>query len=422
MQTIQEIKRKLAQLAKGGFFHVLCGNTLVKMIAFISSIVIVRLVDKDQYAYLTYADNLYNYVAAFAGLGMTSAILKFCAIAKSKEEDKAYFVFAMKYGTMFQLLLSLVIILYAIFGNIPFPQAKIIIYILILYPLLMNVLNTIMSYVRAHGENKLYINLAIIQTLIVFAGSIFFVVWMGIKGIAWARYIALAISILCSIKFLKMSLGGVKTVKLSSREIKAFMVMSLSMMISSLFTLIMPINEMTMVNQLLRNEVITANYKVAIMIPGQLSFITQSILVYFFTIVAKMDDGQAIWKLAKKVTAGTTVFIVAVSAIGVICSPFLIRTVYGDRYEDAITLSVIFWIVYGFNAAIRMIPMDFLLAMGIAKFNAVLAAVSCGIHLVLTYFAICLWGIWGAGIATGFIYICSAIAFWIYLRNKCLNA
>ena len=48
-------------MIKGGFFHIFVGNTLVKMIAFVSSIVIVRLVDKTDYAYLTYADNLYNY-------------------------------------------------------------------------------------------------------------------------------------------------------------------------------------------------------------------------------------------------------------------------------------------------------------------------------------------------------------------------
>jgi len=62
------------------------------------------------------------------------------------------------------------------------------------------------------------------------------------------------------------------------------MVMSISLMLSNLFSLIMPINEMTLVNELLRNETITANYKIAIMIPGQLSFVTQSIIIYYFTI------------------------------------------------------------------------------------------------------------------------------------------
>ena len=81
----EKIKSKLNGLIKGGFFHIFVGNTLVKMI------VIVRLVDKTDYAYLTYADNLYNYVVSFAGLGMTSSILKYCAAADTEQEDRAYF-------------------------------------------------------------------------------------------------------------------------------------------------------------------------------------------------------------------------------------------------------------------------------------------------------------------------------------------
>ena len=53
----QKVISKIKGLLKGGFFHIFLGNTLVKMIAFVSSIVIVRLVDKNEYAYLTYADN-----------------------------------------------------------------------------------------------------------------------------------------------------------------------------------------------------------------------------------------------------------------------------------------------------------------------------------------------------------------------------
>lgn len=45
----------------------------------ISSIVIARLVDKTQYAYLSYSDTIFGYVTLFSGLGLTSALLKVCA-------------------------------------------------------------------------------------------------------------------------------------------------------------------------------------------------------------------------------------------------------------------------------------------------------------------------------------------------------
>ena len=418
---IQALSQKIQNLFQGGFFHVFIGNTLVKMIAFVSSIVIVRLVDKVDYAYLTYADNLYNYVISFAGLGMTSAILKYCASAKSKEEDKAYFVFAMKYGTLFEAVLSILVVVYVTIFTTPFPEAKHIVYLLVLYPVFNNLFNTSLSYLRAHGENQTYAKAAVVQTLEVFVFSILFVLVTGISGIALARYCAILGAVLVVIPVLSKKLGKVSALKLTRKEIKTFMMMSISLTMSNLFSLIMPINEMTLVNELLHNEIVTANYKIAIMIPGQLAFVTQSIIVYYFTIVARTEDRNEIWKICKKVGLATAVIITAISFIGLILSPIIIRVVYGSKYADATSLCTIFWIVNALNAAVRMIPMNFLPAMGFAKFNAVMAAMSCMLHLAMTYFSIVKFGIWGVGVATGGVYFISGLIYWIYLRKKCLN-
>lgn len=417
----QKIINKIAGLAKGGFFHIFMGNTLIKMIAFVSSIVIVRLVDKTEYAYLTYADNLYNYVISFAGLGMASSVLKFCASAKTKEKDKAYFAFAMKYGTLFETLLSVIVVGYVTFATIPFPEAKGITYMLVLYPTLNNIINTILGYLRAHGENKMYSTAAVMQTFFVFVGSVSLVFVFGINGIALARYIAITIAIACTVKVLKQHLSGVKKVRLEKEEIKAFMVMSLSLMISNLFSLIMPINEMTLVNELIRDEIITANYKIATLIPAQLAFVTQSIVVYYFTIVARMDDKKEVWNTSKKVGWLNAGVIAVITVAGAVLSPLIIRLVYGTQYEDATSLSTVFWIVYAMNAAVRMVPMNFLPAIGVAKFNAIMAGVSCVVHFGIAYIAIHSFGIWGAGIATGIVYLASGICYWGYYRYICLK-
>ena len=111
--------------------------------------------------------------------------------------------------------------------------------------------------------------------------------------------------------------------------------------------------------------------------------------------------------------------ITGISFVGAVLSPVIIKIVYGDRYADATNLCIIFWIVNAFNAAIRMIPMNFLPAIGVAKFNAVMAAVSCILHLVVTYFSIIKLGIWGVGIATGGVYLISGLIYWFYLWKKC---
>lgn len=418
---ISLIKEKLQGLLRGGFFHIFFGNTLVKMIGFISSIVIVRLVDKNDYAYLSYADNLYTYVISFAGFGMTSAVLKYCATAQSKEEDRAYFSFAMKYGTAFETLLSIAVILYVSYATTPFPDAKGIVYALSFYPSVTNLLNTIMSYLRAHGENVKYSQSALIQTSVAFVGSAILVLKLGVTGIALARYIAVTCAILWVTKTIKSHCGGVKKKKLDKKEIKAFLSMSAALMVSSLFSMIMPINEQTLVNEILHSEVLTANYKVATLIPSQISFITQSIIIYYFTILAQKKNNKEVWKLSKQVGFLSAGIIILVTIVGIVLTPWIITFVYGEKYSDAIFLSIVFWIVHALNAAIRMVPMNFLPAIGIAKFNAGMAIGSCLVHFCITYFAISSWGIWGAGIATGITYVVSGVIYWLYYRRQCLK-
>lgn len=411
--------RKVKKLIENGFVHIFVGNTLIKMISFISSIVIVRLIDKTEYAYLAYADNLYNYVISFAGLGMTSAILKFCAAAESKEKDKAFFVFALKYGTLFEALLSVVVVLYVTWATIPFPEAKTITYMLVLYPTLNNIINTILGYLRAHGENQIYSRTAVIQTVFVFVGSVLFVILKGIKGIPFARYIAIVIAIISTIKIINKYTTNVGNINLNQEETRAFIIMSLSLMVSNLFSLIMPINEMSLINEMIRDEVITSNYKIATLIPSQLSFVTHSIIVYYFTIIAKMDDKRKAWETSKKVGCVSAIIIFSIAIVGAIVSPWIIRLVYGAKYNDASTLSTVFWIVYAINAGIRMVPMNFLPAIGVAKFNAMVAAISCIAHLGVAYVSISYFGIYGAGIATGIIYLISGIGYWLYYRYVC---
>lgn len=415
---IDKLKSQIQQLLAGGFFHILFGNTLTKMVAFISSIVIVRLVSKQDYAYLSYADNLYSYANLVAGLGMSTAVLKFCS-GKNQKEDKAYMLFAMKYGNLFQIVVSLLIVIYANTVPIPFPEARYLVTMLALYPVLTNVVTTIQNYVRAHFDNKLYVRMSVVQTISVFLCSVIFVLLIGVSGIVVARYAAIVLAIGVAWQFLKIHMSGVQAEKLDWKQIKAFLAMAISMMIGNLFSSMLANNEMALVNYLISDEIVTANYRVANLIPSQLTFITSSIVVYYFPIIANMNRGKTVWNKVKKIGALTGGLIFAVTVILMIFSPFIIQVAYGDRYNDALDLFQLFWIVYAINAGFRMIPLNMLPALGITKFNAFLSMGTCLVHVVIDYIFINVLGITGAGIASAIVYLVSGAIGWRYLYKVC---
>ena len=417
---IDKLKSQIQQLLAGGFFHILFGNTLTKMVAFISSIVIVRLVSKQDYAYLSYADNLYSYANLVAGLGMSTAVLKFCS-GKNQKEDKAYMLFAMKYGNLFQIVVSLLIVIYANTVPIPFPEARYLVTMLALYPVLTNVVTTIQNYVRAHFDNKLYVRMSVVQTIAVFLCSVIFVLLIGVSGIVVARYAAIVLAIGVAWQFLKIHMSGVQAEKLDRKQIKAFLAMAISMMIGNLFSSMLANNEMALVNYLISDEIVTANYRVANLIPSQLTFITSSIVVYYFPIIANMNRGKMVWNKVKKIGALTGGLIFAITVILMFFSPFIIQVAYGDRYNDALGLFQLFWIVYAINAGFRMIPLNMLPALGITKFNAFLSMGTCLVHVVIDYICINVLGITGAGIASAIVYLVSGAIGWGYLYKVCVK-
>ncbi len=415
------ISKKLKGLYKNGFFHVMIGNSLVKMITFVSSIVVVRLISKQEYAYLAYANNLYSYISLFSGLGLSTALLKYNSSTNSGGESKAYLMFAIKYGLIFQTLLTAAMLLYVVNFDIPFPEAKNIIYLLVLLPLLTYSFEVMQSYVRSKKNNRLYAKVGIVKAFLVLVLSIFFAQLIGVNGIPIARYIATLLPMLLMFIFIRQDLEGANRIKLDSSQVKKFVNLGVSLMIANLFSMIMPLNEMTLVNNIIRDEIITANYKVAMLFPSQLGFITGSIMIYYFPIISRMKDNKTILITAKKIQLVAGIIIGIICIAGFILTPLIIKLLYGQSYSDAKMLSRLFWIIYGINAGFRMIPMNILPALGRAKFNAILAIISSAVHFILDYVFISMYGISGVALATSMIYVISGMIYWIYLIKLCNN-
>lgn len=416
-----DLINRIRLLIQDGFFHILLGNTLNKMVAFASSIVIVRLVTKADYAYLSYADNLYSYINLFAGLGVSTAILKFCSPEREKGINKYFFILAMKTGVVFQLIMSLILVVYSATQTIAFQEARFLILIMVLYPVFVQMETTIQSYVRSMFQNKLYAKMGVVQTVTAFTCSVIFVLLIGINGIVFARYLAITMAIGIAIPFLKTDLPAkIKTIIPTVKEKKYFWKISISLMLANLFSMVMPINEMFLINQLIRDEVMTANYKVAILIPSQITFIANSIIVYIFPKVARKNEkGENVFKYSLKVGMILLLLIFGVCLVGEILTAPVIRLVYGKQYEDAIALSNIYWIVYGLNAGLRMLPMNILPAMGVTYFNFILSVITCLVHAVLLYIFIEGYGIFGAAYALILVYLFSGFLYWIYLYKYC---
>lgn len=413
------LRQEVTKLKKKGFFDILFGGTASKMVAFLSSIVIVRLVSKSDYAILSYADNIYSYVVLFSGIGMASAVLKYC-VQNDESKNKAYYNFSFKWGSIFQIAVLLLLLAVVTLGKLPFEGTKELLYSLVPYGFLYYWVQLFQSFLRSRFENRKYAISSFVQVVLTFVLSILAVISVGIIGVPIARAIAMITSVAIFIPTLKNYYANNKEdVQLSKSEIKEFMALALSMLVSNVCSMIMPNNEMFLVNNILKSETITANYKVATLIPSQLPFITSTLVVYFFPILAQKKSDLETWRYSVKIGKYTFLLNFVITLIGCVFTPFIIRIAYGDAYSDITTLSIIVWWSFFLNAGFRMLPMNILPALGYVKFNVIVAAVSAVTLFVFDWITLKTIGIYGAVVSRLIVNFVSGLIYWIYLYKKC---
>lgn len=407
----------LKKLFDGGFFHILFGGSLTKIIAFFSSIVIVRFVSKSNYGLLSYADNIYSYIYLITGIGFDYAVLKYC-VSDNDSKNKVIFDFALKIGSVVEIaIIVIAVTISLLFIPEEFVNARIYIYALILYPFLYYWIALSLAFIRARQMTKEYAYAGIIQSAIVFFVSVGLVFFINAFSVIVARYVgAITVIIYCSKKIIPYFKGCIK-ISLTPGEKKKFTVFGLSLVVANIFSMIMPINENFLVNNIIRDVSISANFKVANLIPQQLTFVTSAIITFYFPQFAKIEDKNEIWESSKKVGFFTVLIIAVVAFIGAIVSPIIISLVYGNQYSDINGLMMALWFMHFLNAGLRMLPMNILPAIGHTKFNVFLAIFSCFLHFAIDYISIKYYGINGAVIAGCIVYLLTSCCYWMYLKK-----
>ena len=416
---LKRITRTLKSAINGGLAYIMTGSILTKAITMISSIVLVRLVSKELYAYYSYATNLYGYIEMFNGLELSGALLVVCSKSDSKEKGGAYLRFCTKIAAVIQLFLCIGLCILVSCVSIAYPEARPYIYLYLPIPVASVIIQNIQSYNRAYQQNKRYSLMGVVRAAAITLFAVILVPFIGVSGMIVARMIACAIVIYIGGAFCYRNLKGVRKIELSAVEKKKLFILSSSMLVASFFSYLMPLNETYLVNTLIRDTTVTANFKVAGLIPQQLQLIAGGICVYVYPIIARIKNYKEAWKKIVKIGVYNAAAVIGIALIGILLTPFIILVLYGKQYMDSIALSRALWIMRMVNCAFRTVPCTLLPALGDTKFNFIASPVICVIHVVIDYFMIKSFGIAGVAYATIIVYALCAVFAWGYLHHYC---
>lgn len=404
-------KKTLNKLCATGLFDIFGSSIIVKIIGFMSSIILVRIVTKEAYGVFTVAWNIYSIAMLATGFGASYAILQLgCENSKDVQKKKDIFQYGWNYGFKANIIIGILVIILGLFFPFSIPAAAPLMRMMFLLPLIQFGVEYQSMYLRVEKKNRAYAIANIVNVGLVLLFSIVGACATQEKGFIIGRYVAYMILILLGIRLWNVPIHFRRT-QIAENEKKDFRHVALVSMINGGISQLLYLIDVFILGIVLPNESIIASYKVATIIPTALSFIPTALVTYIFPYFTEnRENGKWCLKRYLQVTEIMALVNGVISSILFIMAPFIIKLMYGTQYLDAIVPFRFLAVNYFFSGTFRSIAGNLLVTQRKLGFNTFVAVVSGILNIFADVLFILKLGSDGAAYATlSIVILCSVM-------------
>ncbi len=396
--------------------YVMLANIINKIIVMCTSMIVTRVLTKDDYGIWSYALNIYSYLTLVSGAGLATGALQFGTENYNNKKSYMFFSYCFKTGLLINLVLVFVSELISLFFPFPLSGAKTFI-MLIIPVLLLDYINEL-GYSVLRSQNKIrHYTMSLNFSSVIVAigtcvGSLF-----GVTGLVVGRYF----SSLCCVLFIAILVLNDRNFfnvrnKLSIEDKKNLWSYSIYVGISAAMNCIVYYLDITFIASMIRDTIDVSVYRVGTQIPVALQFIPNSIVIAVFPIIIyNKDNIKWIKSFLKKLYVEVFVLNIIICSIVIITAPVLITILAGKQYLSSAIILQILTIGYFFSGTFRTISVNVLAAFRRVKYGLFISIISCALDVLFNYCLIIKYKMIGAAYSTVLVNIITAFISFIYV-------
>ncbi len=424
MRIFSKVGEIVKKLIKTGFLYVFGSSVINKIIHFLSSIVLVRILSKTEYGVFAYAWNIYSLLVLFEGMGMAPAVLQLSSEnTNDRAKIKGVFDYGVKFGSIANLILMVIMILIGLFVPFKIEGSGILLILLAALPALQFFCASITNVVRSIKLNKSFGKLTTVSTILTFCMCVIGAYTFREKGLVLGYYVSTSISLILCVNVFKKNFKS-KT-PLDNTDKKPMRSIAFITMCNSALSQLLYLADVFVLGIVIPQETIIASYKVATVIPTALSFIPSIMVTYLYPYLAEhRNDAQWCLKTCKTVFLGMGVLNAIISTTLVIFGELVIKIFFGAQYLDALPIFRLLSVNYFFSGTFRTLAGLLLVTQRKLKFNLFVAILTGSVNVIADVFFIQWWGSMGAAFATVLVVLLSSIlnvSYLFYTLNKKLK-
>lgn len=397
-------------LLKKGLFHMFGANILNKIISFSSTIILVRILSKEEYGTYAYVQNILAFFLLTNGLGVISGLLQYGSEYRGTPLQYGYFKYASKLGIGYNIILAFVICVSSFFLSIT-REIQLLLCFMSLTPCLTMVFEVIQVYNQVERKNKIYSLLTSLNTILYVIFMLLGAYLLRVEGVVLFNYFAIILSIIFGWWTIKKIWCNWKvSPTLTAQQAKSFNWYSLTAMFNNSISFLVYILDVFLIGIVIRDVSIIASYKTATIIPFALNFIPSTIMIFVYPyFVEHMRDKYWIKHNYLKIIKFTGFLNILISLGLVLFSPFIIHICFGAEYLDSIPVFTILSIGYFFCATFRIPAGNILAALGKININFYITLGMGAFTIIMDLLLIWLCGSIGAAIATLLVFVISGV-------------
>ena len=347
-----------------------------KIAAFLLTLFMARILSKEDLGWVMYGLNYLGFFIPFVGFGSSHGALRYAAIEKEPDEKQKIIAYSFSYGLIFNILLSLIMLVLAfvIFGN---GNQLLIVSLFMIRLFGVFLIDQAKSEVRGFHNNKKFGQIEIYSNILLLVSAVFSAYFFGVKGYIFS--LCLSPFVVLFFHRFRISFDRTQFKNFTEKSFWKFCVtMAFTNQVSELIFLL----DVFFIGIFLDNSAV-AHYRIYSIIPFNLFFLAA---LFFQTAYPKLCENHQnnqyqlqflfnFWKLMVPIT----ILIFAVSYFGA----EYILTLFGNDYAENPKVFKIL-IVASISVLLLRTPFGYLLASkGKSIYNLIAALISILSLLVL---------------------------------------
>lgn len=396
--------------------HIFLSLLIAKICAFAGSLFIIRILPESEFGTISIVASVFAIFAPFSGFGSQQSLLRFGSISDDLSEKISLSKYLLKQGLIYQLLLS------GLFLGIAFfyvDKYEDIFYIFLLFGFRLigfYFLNHIQAEFRVFGNNRGFARLTNVVNVLGVILLLLLSYFYGLKGYLIAIAFTPFLALLWFRKEQYISISETFSFEKKDLWKYGFYASGTALISDTLFSA-----DVLMLSFLL-NESAVANYKVAILIPANITFLALTFMQSDFPVLAKNYKNRDFLK--DYVLNYYKIFIplaFIIFLVGFVFKNQLLTVVFSERYADNTFSFVVLLGVFCANMLLRNLYGNLLSAVGMMKMNTIISVLTLILLVIFSFIFVSKYGVTGMAVSLSlsmfFGGIMLAFSFYLYWKD-----